>query len=384
MLFGQKVATVIFCVAAFRFAAFYGEKVTNRYLLHTLLIIPFFEFILCILMRFGIYPIRINGLNASFLATIGNIDWLTAYLAIFVPLGVGLGYVCRLFSRAFFACGIYSFFGILALILQGSDSAVVVMAVCCLLLLLLSFDERIYFKKFMAEFFILGLAMECAAFLLIFFEERYTYEIGLFAGMSLHHVGAVIMALAFFLYRLSTFFEVVQVSWKGKIYFYISAALAVAALIIASVYFIRGFDLSFGNGRGLIWSISADIYKSLSSEKKIFGIGQDCFYSYAYSVPEIRASLMDIFGANALTNAHSDALTLLIERGIFGFLSYFTLVGIFFYRAIKNKKEHAAIVCMLPVICCFVNSMTGFSLVVSTPYMFILMGLGLERKTNVS
>ncbi len=354
----------------------YREERKNNYILAAILIVPFLEAVLGILGRFGINLLNIYGESSTFLATIGNINWYAGYLSVFVPLGVGLTYVSALFSASFFVCGIYTFIGLLALLLQGSDSALLIIGGTYLLLYFVSLERRDDFRKFLCQLFILGLSMESAAVLLLAFGSRYTYDTNLPVMICSWHVGIILMALTVFLYRLTRLLEGVNLKWRGNLYLKAGAVSVIILAVIAAVCLGRDIDYNSGNGRGLIYSISVDIYKGLSPWRAMVGVGHDGFCSYAYSNSEIADSLMNVFGASTLTNAHSEVLTILIERGVLGMVSYLFLIGAFMVYFVKNKKKHTAIVCMLPVFACFLNSLVSFSLVISTPYMFILMGIG--------
>ena len=366
-------------------AAFSREKVFNKYIVAAILITPAFEFALGILGRFRIYPIEIYGQNNSFLGTIGNINWYVAYLSIFVPVGIGLCYTEKLFSKGFFLCAVYEVLGLVALFVQGSESALLTVFGVFFLLLILSFGSRCSFKKIMAQLFILGLSMEIVEVLMMCFGSVYNYQDNLLIVCCRGYHGLILMALAFFLYRLSRLFEEVKAKWRGKIYTEI-LLVATALLLVAGGFIIfRDYDYNFGNGRGLIWSISVDMFKGLSPWRQLVGVGQDGFYGYAYSEPEIAQSLLNVFPGNVLTNAHCELLTMLIERGLMGVMTYLFFIGTVFYEFCKNKKERAAIVCALPVIAYFLNGLVSFPTSVSTPYMFIAIGIGLSAsKTEVS
>lgn len=353
-----------------------GEIFESPLFLAALLITPSLEFILAILGRFGIYPIDIYAQNDSFLATIGNINWYVSYLSVFVPLGAGLSACAKPFGRRFFLLSIYTFLGLLALLLQGSESGGLVLLGTYGVLLFMSLYERKDFKRFVLQLFILGLSMETAACLMLVLGGRYTYDANALTDICSRHVGLVLMALSLFLYRLSRFFEEVKGKWRGALYLKI-CLIAGAVFIAASTLVAAGrFNYDFGNGRGMIWAISLDIYKELPFMQKIFGVGQDCFSVYAYRDPSSADSLMSIFEGNTLTNAHSEVITILIERGLLGLLSYLFLVGSALFVMLQNKRKPAAKVCMLPVIAYFLNSLVSFTLPVSTPFMFILLGLG--------
>ena len=358
---------------------FYGFKEwtkINKFILAAGLVTPLLEFILGILNRFGIYPIDIYGNNDAFLATIGNINWYVGFLAIFVPVGIGLGYTSKSFSKMFFITAAYSYIGLMALLLQGSDSGLLVLAGSYLLLLFVSLEIRDGFKRFLLQLMVLGLAMETVCILMLLAGQYYTYEKNLVLSITDSHKGLIILAAALFLYRVSRLLEEIKGKWRGKLILEIVVGALVVGAAAVIIFVLGPVDYSFGNGRGVIWSISLDMFKSLSPWEKMVGAGQDCFYNYAYSHTEIADSLMAVFGGNTLTNAHCEMLTILIERGLFGLFSYLLLLGASMYSFWKNKRKSAAVACALPVFAYTLNGLVSFSTPISTPYVFILLGMG--------
>ena len=79
-----------------------------------------------------------------------------------------------------------------------------------------------------------------------------------------------------------------------------------------------------------------------------------------------------------LTNAHCELLTMLIERGLLGGVSYLFFISTALCTFFKNKKERAATVCALPVIAYFFNSLVSFQAVTSTPYLMLVIGIGIS------
>ena len=350
----------------------------SKYILASLLITPALEFVLGILGRFRIYPVQIANQNNSFVATIGNINWYVGFLSVFVPLGIGLCYTEKLFSKRFFVLALYEVLGLVATLTQGSESGALVLAGTFVLLLFRSLGSRKGFQKMAVQFFILGLSMEMVDILMLFFGGLYNYQSNLLVSICSGFKGLIVMAAAFFLYRLSRLFEEINAKWGGK--FYTKALLVAffAGILAAGYWLCSNFSYNFGNGRGLIWSISIDMFGTLSPWRKLVGVGQDGFYGYAYSVPETADSLLSTFPGNMLTNAHCELLTILIERGLLGVVSYLFFISTVLCTFFKNKKERAATVCALPVIAYFINSLVSFQAVTSTPYLMLVIGIGIS------
>ena len=350
----------------------------SKYMIAALLITPALEFVLGILGRFRIYPVQISDQNNSFLATIGNINWYVGFLSVFVPLGIGFCYTEKLFSRSFYLLALYEILGLVATFTQGSESGVLMLAGSFIVLLFRSLGSRKNFLKMTLQLFILGLSMEIVDILMLFFGSFYNYQSNLLIGFCSGFKGLILMAAAFFLYRLSRLFEEINAKWRGKLYTEILLVAFFIGALAAGYLFYSKFSYNFGNGRGLIWSISIDIFGTLSPWRKIVGVGQDGFYGYAYSVPEIADSLLNTFPGNILTNAHCELLTMLVERGLLGVVTYLFFISTVLCTFFRNKKERAATICALPVIAYFLNSLVSFQAVTSTPYLMLVIGIGLS------
>ena len=370
--------SILICI--FFFYVYYEEERINGYILAIVFFIPFLESILIILNRFDFYPFEIYGKNDAFLATMGNINWLVGYFSVFVPAGIGFCYAAKMFSKEFFLWGIYVLVTLTALFLQGSDSAAMVICASFLVLLFYAIGSRESFRRFLAVLFIFGIAMEGAFILYCIFEKRYTYQDNFLLTICKFHTGLIIIAFVFFIFCLSRLFELLGLSFMEKTYRFIFGFIVGLLLFTAFVYVFKNFDYTMGNGRGLIYSMTLDMFSRMEPLRKLFGAGEDCFYAYAYSDPETADSLLNVFGGNALTNAHCAPLTILIERGLLGLLSYIFLIAVLVKEIFLQKNKHAAVICALTLSSYLVNSLVSFELIVSTPYLFLVLAIGLSYK----
>ncbi len=139
-------------------------------------------------------------------------------------------------------------------------------------------------------------------------------------------------------------------------------------------YFVWNDD--WGNHRGQTWSLSMRMYMEYPFWNKLFGVGPDCYYAYASRHYADR--LYEMFGNQALTNAHNEWLNMLITTGLFGAISY---IGIF-VSAMKRflQKENRnwfTIAVAGSIISYMAYNFFCYQQVLCTPFIFMLMGFGM-------
>lgn len=137
------------------------------------------------------------------------------------------------------------------------------------------------------------------------------------------------------------------------------------------------FDGHWGSARGATWRDGLSIYQSFSWRERLFGVGQDCFAIYGYSIPELSARLTEEWPNSRLTNAHNECLTHLVNVGVFGMLAF---IGIFvssFKRLLERAKvEPLCYVFAASLLSYFVHNQFSFAQVLNVPYIYMMLGLG--------
>ena len=343
-----------------------------------LLLVPFLEAVLSIINRFSIFPIAINGQSSSFLATIGNINWFSGFLSIWATLGIGIMYVQKNFSWKFWVSGIYTFVMLISLLLQGSDGAVLILAGAYGFLLFCSLSDRDSFKKFLIQVTLLGLSMTAVDVAMLFIGNFYNYDSNILLAICYTHIVIILVAAAFFIYRVCRLLEEIKASFRSTVYRWIYVAALLAGITYAVAMAVMGFGDDFGNGRGIIYRMCADLYMNLSPWQQLVGIGQDCLYPYAMKDAMWSSSFRNVFGDIALTNAHCEFLTILIERGMIGAALYVGLFVSAIFQLYKVKeKEPKAVALGLPIISFFVYNQISFQQIMAMPYCYILLGIGI-------
>jgi O-antigen ligase len=108
---------------------------------------------------------------------------------------------------------------------------------------------------------------------------------------------------------------------------------------------------------------------------RIFGVGPDCFNSYAKAYHRDEVKLM--WGDKLLTNAHNEWLTMLINGGVLGAAAY---VGIYVTAAVRFLRGRGRNYLLTGIAASCVSYMCYnffcYQQVLCTPFIFILMGIG--------
>ena len=94
-------------------------------------------FLLGLLNRYGINPLKMGSSGPVFISTIGNINWYCGYWSVLFPLSCGLFLFYESEKRRYLLrclCGIAASLGFATGISQGSDSGLLVLAGLILLL----------------------------------------------------------------------------------------------------------------------------------------------------------------------------------------------------------------------------------------------------------
>ena len=372
-------------------------------------------FVLGILNRYSVYPIRMKGQTETFISTLGNINWFCGYWAVIAPLGIAL-YWCadrksvRIFARVF------SGIAMLAGITQGSSSAYLVYLAIFGVLLIFSVQSNEKLFRF------LELGMIFADSCMIGRIMRYMPGLRYNYGNNIYPTGSHItdllldkntalwllagMAVCYGLLYAVQKYRGFQIGEHRTFQRYCRAAL-VFLYVVMTVIFLRNSDMlncnkevdetaayknggvifrdDWGNSRGAAWNCGIGAYRSMDMVHKTVGIGPDCFADYVYEIPELAERLVDQFGNERLTNAHNEWLTVLVNTGWLGVFCYAGIFITVWIRCARRAKGQPLLyVCAISILAYTVHNMVSFQQILSTPYIFIVLGMGegLLRRTE--
>lgn len=374
--------------------------------------ITFLVFLWGLLNRFSIYPIDMQYHHNEFISSMGNINWFCGFWSVFFVTGVVLYLITeKMWLRIF--SGIYCFIALGLGAVEGSDSAFLAMGVVFFFLLLISFEKTVYMKRWLE----LGMIYCAACQIMRIITKIFPKNLNMDSIPIRLMLGNLTLAVLLFLVAARIFLEkrdlkyqtradgsigkdsekrqaqkewIQEQKWLKYTVIGLTAGMFGIYLLLLAVntrapgclgplsrYSVFLFDGHWGSSRGATWRDGAAIYQSFSLRERLFGAGQDCFSIYAYNVPELSARLAQEWPTSRLTNAHNECITQLVNIGIFGLLSF---IGIFlssFKRLLQRaKKEPLCYVFAASLLSYFIHNQFSFAQVLSTPYIYMMLGLG--------
>ena len=361
-------------------------------------------FLLGYVNKFGLLPVDPEYVNPSFISTIGNINWYCGYLVTILFGGVYL--LWRMepeMTRKKLLLMAYVTIGFATLATQGSSSGMVTFAVIMFVLFGMSVKDSARMEVFWQEMTMFSAAclITCVLRRLNIFSRELILE-GItdlltfsIAGIFMTILSGIIL---YWIHRTR-----VRRSYPEKLLHRIYCGIAIAVpamillvLLLTLINTLAGgaltpnitdpevtkwltFNVGWGSARGGTWAAGARCFWEADFLHKIFGVGPDCLYAFLSNEGSVGLQTMvnDRFGGNRLTNAHNEWLTILVDMGVLGLVSYAGMMITAirdFLRAGENKMLVGA--CGICVLAYTVNNMFSFQQVMNISTVFVIMGIG--------
>lgn len=394
------VSQLMFVIIYFTVSRF-SENIKKWY--WVFLAVSSIVFLLGLCNRFSIYPIEMEGSNPGFISTLGNINWFCSYWIIAFPIGIVLYWIGEGDVRWKKITLIsYLILGYMTGTVQGSNSGFLALGAVLLVLFFLSFNSNEKLLRWLELGIFFAVSLLILSIIQGIFPESLNYENTIETWLTKYIVVFCILAVIALLYAAAYYWfckkekSVENIRWIQKSVAVV-LMIAVFAVGVCTVYYnffnsadetsrmAAAFTLNdeWGNGRGATWRAGAEAFATMPVLNKIVGIGPDCFYLYAYNNWDISVRLYNIFGDARLTNAHNEWLTILVNMGILGFLSYAAIFLTAIFRQTKEgRKREILLISAVCIISYTVHNMVSFQQVICTPIIFILLGFGEKMLRN--
>ena len=325
-----------------------------------------------------------NWEYSHMLSTIGNINWFCGYcsVAMVFPLA---GCLKGEKKWEWMPAYVVSVMCLALLMVQGSDTGILVAAACLFVCLILGVNDGKLLKRTIA----LGTGT-------CFWLQIYGLLVRLLGDSAVDAIPvdgfcrklagwngwwAIGLAGLLLYVWLDRLYRQDRQQTVKRVAVTLPAFVAIAGVAGVLVFSFGGsFEGGWGNGRGALWSLTLQGFWQNGFLQKLFGVGPDCFAEYIYSVflTEKMPELGGRWAGTIFANAHNEWLNQLLNLGIVGVGCY---LGIFVTGLRRYRKYLPG---LLALILYGVVSMTGFQQVLSTPYLFLVLGLSESvRKSKV-
>ena len=363
-------------------------------------------FLLGICNRYSVYPIVMEGQTETFISTLGNINWFCGYWSVTAPIGIML-YWCGRQGVTRVLAGAYSFLAMLSGVTQGSNSAYLVYLVMFPAIFILSLRDKKKLYRFLELGMIFALACQTGRLLQVlpgftynYWNERPGESRGITGILIDSDAAAVLLLLLIGCYlavRLLDKGGYLRLERVKRLWGILIVAAVVGSLgifwtfagdglmsfretgfVVESDGYLKVIpDDDWGNGRGATWNCGVNAYREMDLLHKVVGVGPDCFADHIYDIPKLAERMGDEFANLRLTNAHNEWLTILINTGALGLLCYVGIYVTAFVRFMKKAgKKPLLYACAMALLAYTVHNMVSFQQVLSTPYIFIVLGIG--------
>ncbi len=354
--------------------------------------------------KFCLFPIDPQFINTSFISTIGNINWYCGYLVTILFGGVYL--LWRMEERMSWKkvlLMVYVTIGFASLATQGSSSGIVTFAVVMFVLFGMSVRDSGRMEVFWQEMTMFSGACLVTWVLRkinVFSQELVMEGITDLLTFSAASIIMTILSgtILYLIHRARR-----NISYPEKMLHRIYCGIAIVVpviivliLLLTLMNTLAGgaftsnitdpdvakwltFNVSWGSARGGTWAAGAKCFWEADFLHKIFGVGPDCLYAFLSNEGStgLQTMVQERFGGSRLTNAHNEWLTILVDMGVLGLISYagmmISAIRDFLHAGEKSVLVGACGICLLAYT---VNNMFSFQQVMNISVVFVIMGIG--------
>ena len=331
---------------------------------------------------FNMYQDGIGTHNVSFMATIGNVDFISAYYTITLTISAAsllfldndkiekiIHYTSLLFGSFIFN------------IIEVDSGKVAFLAVALIMLpYAFKSNEKLSITLRIIATILLSIAIN------MFINIEYHYDIGrLGFYFKVDYILILYIVIISILIILSNYLKKIKYQIENKNYIknYYKLGFAAGFLVILALFVIPfksgilyeihellhlNFDDNFGTYRIFLWKRTIPLIQ----DYPFLGSGPDTFA--LRFMPRYSADIAKIGPLTINDTAANIYLTMMINLGIIGTIIYLAFLYTQVYNGIKNKRSHSFVL-LLGIICYMVSSFFNLSVIVISPLFWILMAI---------
>ena len=396
---GEGLISMFLYCFSFLLISMFG-KFNKRYILYFVISSILISSI-CIIQYIGFNPFNMyqDGIgthNVSFIGTIGNLDFVSAMYTIMLTLSVSVFIFLDTKKYIKILCLISTYFGFFIFEVLDVLSGAVGFALTLILVLpyIITNSKRLYRLLIIISTILLGYITNLILNPVYHYDKgRLTLDIQFnLIALILIILTAVIVFLAFILRKYVTYR---LINKKIINYMYISMIIIACIGLIIMFFVDMPFGIfheiheimhgklndEFGTYRMFLWKRSLMIFK----EYPLIGTGPDSF-----TARFMDKYTQDIINLGELTlndTAANVYLTMLVNIGILGLISYLVFVGLLLHKMIKKRNAFSTVF-LISIICFLIQDFFNLWTVIVTPVFFVLMAIGyistyLDKEENV-
>ena len=322
---------------------------------------------------------------SNFLSVFGNINVYAAYLSTAAPVAMLMSCFAETKKMRLLFLG-FSFFGFIGLLTSNSDSSYIAYGAAFFLLFFLIGRSPVRLKRFVRLLLTLFAAM--IVFSLAFYAAKgirgRSGITELLTTPPVPYIGAAFSGLLYWV--AARFFSSEKRIGRLRILVLAAACVGAAAVLGIIVYFsvfnttasigypekFLRFNDAWGTDRGFVWSRLLMIFRDSPLKKKLFGYGQET----------VAVILLQSYGQEMISklgyvfdNAHNELLQYLLTTGLLGLLSYLGLLAVAIHTGFRKDSPVLKKALALAVAAYAAQSVFNIIQPISTPYLFMLIGL---------
>ena len=374
--------------------------------------------ILGIVMRFGIDPLgNYEGLEQryinTFISTIGQTSWYSAYICTVIPAGIALFYVAEN-KKTRIVYGVYTTLAFLAMAIADSDSIFLGIAGMLMVLFWVAFTDEKYMVRFWEITTMLAGAYWFMSKVKVSFSTQYNKETDwTSAVLKIEKQFFIVFIISFVFGTLLLLLQkrgdlrsvysyknrisvirntiyilvlMVIVSIVGYIFLNTKGVFGVTEDMIPWSGNIWYFNGAWGNARGVSWKTCWQIFSDYDIARKFIGIGPDSLAVVTQMVDQYKNMIEGAFGDDqVLTCAHNEFYNHVVVYGLLGGGTY---LGIYVSSIIRYLKMFTSKKIVLFGAVCVASYMGHnffcYQTVICTPFIFVIMGLCESFLKNVN
>lgn len=326
----------------------------------------------------------------DFISTIGNINMFSCFVCVSLSVCMALAVSAKDKLSTIFYC-VTTAFNFIGLLCANSLSGYFGLAAFTAILLIYSCGTAHRFFKFCLLITTMLISTKITQLFSYLCKDNYKNLQDISYFLIYDRRVFIIIGISIMI----TVFAYIFYSKKGDehlpkwIQIVVSAVVVIAALGVLGVFIyfsaidketdlgkfskILRLNDKWGTHRGYAWIRGMELFRTNGIKNILVGSGPDTFGQLIKEV--YREDMLNRHGS-VFDTAHNEFLNYLVTTGVFGFISYVTVLISILIRSIKRcGKESNFIVVIIPIIAYCAQSIFNLATPIITPFLFVFLGI---------